>query len=55
MDVGYDHSEVPKDFHAGFVLVKKDHLVTKKSPQVRWGLDAGLQRLGNSSRAHIYS
>jgi hypothetical protein len=31
MDVGYDHSEVPKDFHAGFVLVKKDQLVAKKA------------------------
>jgi hypothetical protein len=31
MDVGYDHSETPKDFHAGFVLVKKDQLVAKKA------------------------
>jgi hypothetical protein len=31
MDVGYDHSEVPKDFHGGFVLVKKDQLVAKKA------------------------
>ena len=31
MDVGYDHSEDPKDFHAGFVLIKKDQLVAKKA------------------------
>jgi hypothetical protein len=31
MDVGYDHSEVPKDFHARFVLVKKDQLIAEKT------------------------
>jgi hypothetical protein len=31
MDVRYDHSEVPKDFHTGLILVKKDQLVAKKA------------------------
>jgi hypothetical protein len=31
MDIGYDHSEDAKDFHTGFVLIKKDQLVTKKA------------------------
>jgi hypothetical protein len=31
MDVRYDHSKVPKDFHAGFILVKKDQFVAKKA------------------------
>jgi hypothetical protein len=40
MDVGYGHSEVPKDFHGRFILVKKDQLVAKRpSSQMETGCE----------------